>query len=59
MIDNKEYDLICSYENDLVAEIVRETTSPEHVKKQPFSIIKVSENGETDAPLLELSLIHI
>lgn len=53
LIDNKEYDLICSYENDLVAEIVRETTSPEHVKKQPFCIIKVSENGETDAPLLE------
>ncbi len=47
-----EYDLVCSYEGDLVATVERECTSLEQVKKQPFQIIKVANNGETDAELL-------
>ena len=53
-IDTEEHDLKCDYEGDLVAEVARESTSEEQVKKQPFQLIKVSDNGEdTEAPLLE------
>ena len=52
LADETEYDLVCSYEGDLVATVERDCTSPEQVKKQPFQIIKAANNGETDAPLL-------
>lgn len=54
LIDEAEYDLHCSYEGDLVATVERSCTSLEQVKKQPFQMIKVSDNGEdTEAPVLE------
>ena len=38
---------------DLVAELSRSTTSAEQVIKQPFQLIKVSDNGDdTEAGLL-------
>ena len=40
LADENEYDLVCSYEGDLVATVERDCTSPEQVKKQPFQIIK-------------------
>lgn len=53
LLDEEEHDIICDYENDLVAEVTRSTESKEQVKKQPFQMIKVSDNGEdTEAPLL-------
>lgn len=52
LADEKEYDLSCSYEGDLVAIVERSCTSPEQVKKQPFQIIKAANNGNTDAELL-------
>lgn len=53
LADENEYDLVCSYEGDLVATVERDCTSPEQVKKQPFQIIKAANNGETDAELLK------
>ncbi len=54
LLDETEYDVICDYENDLVAEISRSAKSLEQVKKQPFQLIKVSDNGEdTEEPVLE------
>lgn len=53
LADENEYDLVCSYEGDLVATVERDCTSPEQVKKQPFQIIKAANNGNTDAALLE------
>lgn len=53
LADENEYDLVCSYEGDLVAIVERDCTSPEQVKKQPFQIIKAANNGETDAELLK------
>ncbi len=52
LVDKSEYDLVCNYENDLVATIERDCTSLEQVKKQPFQIIKAIDNGNTDADLL-------
>lgn len=52
LADETEYDLVCSYEGDLVATVERDCTSPEQVKKQPFQIIKAADNGKTDADLL-------
>lgn len=51
--DEKEHDLVCSYEGDLVATVKRDCTSPEQIKKQPFQIIKAANNGHTDADLLK------
>lgn len=52
-MDEEEHDLVCDYEGDMVAEVSRSTTSMEQVIKQPFQLIKVSDNGEdTEAPLL-------
>ena len=45
--------MVCDYEGDLVAEVSRSTTSAEQVIKQPFQLIKVSDNGDdTEAGLL-------
>lgn len=53
LLDEEEHDLTCDYEGDLVAEVLRSTVSKEQVIKQPFQIIKVSDNGEdTESPLL-------
>ncbi len=52
LADEAEYDLVCSYEGDLVAAVERDCTSLEQVKKQPFQLIKAANNGETDAELL-------
>lgn len=54
LLDETEHDVVCDYEGDLVAEVSRSTTSEEQVMKQPFQLIKVSDNGDdTEAPLLE------
>lgn len=47
LLDETEHDLICDYEGDRVAEITRSSVSKEHVKKQPFQLIKISV-GDTD-----------
>ncbi|MCQ4756921.1 SpaA isopeptide-forming pilin-related protein [Enterocloster bolteae] len=53
LLDEEEHDVVCDYENDLVAEVSRSTKSAEQVIKQPFQLIKVSDNGDdTEAPLL-------
>lgn len=52
LADEKEHDLVCSYEGDLKATVERECTSLEQVKKQPFQIIKAANNEKTDADLL-------
>ena len=53
LLDEEEHDVICDYENDLVAEVSRSTKSTEQVIKQPFQLIKVSDNGDdTEEPLL-------
>lgn len=53
LLDEEEHDVMCDYEGDLVAEVSRSTTSLEQVMKQPFQLIKVSDNGDdTEAPLL-------
>ena len=46
LLDEEEHDVVCDYEGDLVAEVSRSTTSAEQVIKQPFQLIKVSDNGE-------------
>ena len=52
--DTEAHDIECSYEGDLVAEVGREFTSSEQVKKQPFQLIKISDDGEeTEGKLLE------
>lgn len=53
LLDKTEYDLSCEYEGDMKAEIAKTVTSEEEVIKQPFQLIKVSDNGDdTEAPLL-------
>ncbi len=53
LLDEEEHDVVCDYEGDLVAEVSRSTTSAEQVIKQPFQIIKISDNGDdTEAPVL-------
>ena len=53
LADEEEHDLVCNYEGDLVAEVKRDCLSLEQVMKQPFQIIKVANNGKTDADLLK------
>ena len=53
LLDEEEHDVVCDYEGDLVAEVSRSATSAEQVIKQPFQLIKVSDNGDdTEAGLL-------
>lgn len=53
LLDEEEHDLVCDYEGGLVTEVFRSTISTEQVIKQPFQLIKVSDNGDdTEAPLL-------
>lgn len=54
LLDEVEYDLHCDYEGDLTATVEKSCVSLEQVKKQPFQLIKVSDDGEdTEAPLLK------
>ena len=54
LLDEEEHDLVCNYEGDLVAEVTRSTVSAEVVMRQPFQLIKVSDDGEeTNAPLVK------
>jgi len=53
LLDEKEYDLDCAYEGDLVKTVKKTTTSKEQVIKQPFQVIKAANNGKTDADLLK------
>ena len=53
LLDENEYDLDCSYEGDLVKTVERSTESQEQVMKQPFQVIKVANDGNTDAELLK------
>ena len=52
LVDETEYDLNLTSEGDTVKTVKKEVTSKEQVIKQPFQIIKVSNNGDTDAQLL-------
>ena len=54
VLDEEEHDVVCNYEGDLVAEVIRTVVSRENVISQPFQLIKVSDDGnKTDAPLVE------
>ena len=54
VLDETEYDVTCNYEGDLVAEVKRSVVVYEQVIRQPFQLIKISDNGkETNAPLVE------
>ena len=53
LLDEKEYDLDCTYEGDLVKTVKKTATSKEQVIKQPFQVIKAANNGKTDADLLK------
>ena len=51
--DEEKHNISATYEGDTVSEVVRESTVKEQVKKQPFQLIKVSDDGkETEEPLL-------
>lgn len=52
LLDEKEYDLFCDYEGDLAETVERTAICLEQVIRQPFQIIKASNNGKTDADLL-------
>ena len=54
LLDEEEHDVICDYEGDTIPQVVRNAKSKEQVIKQPFQLIKVSDNGDdTEAPLLK------
>ncbi|HIR27254.1 MAG TPA: hypothetical protein IAB84_04705 [Candidatus Choladousia intestinigallinarum] len=53
LLDGKEYDISCTWENDQTPVIERKVTVEEQVKKQPFQLIKISQEGTDDAPLLQ------
>lgn len=51
-LSTEEYDVACTYEGDEVPVVEKECTVKEDVIKQPFQLIKVANNGKTDADLL-------
>ena len=53
LLDSEEYDVDCSYEGATVTTVERTAISKEDVIKQPFQIIKATNNGKTDAELLK------
>ena len=53
LVDSKEYDIECNYEGANVLVVERSVISKEDVMKQPFQVIKASNNGKTDADLLK------
>lgn len=53
LLDEKEHDIVCDYEGDMIPQVLRSGKSTEQVFKQPFQLIKVSDDGkETEAELL-------
>ena len=53
LLDEKEYDIDCAYEGDLVKTVNKACSSKEQVITQPFQVIKAANNGKTDADLLQ------
>ena len=45
--------MACLWENDQTLTIEKSVTIGEQVKKQPFQLIKISQEGADDAPLLK------
>ena len=45
-VDTTEYDVNLTYEGQEVAEVTRDLTVQEQVKKQAFQLIKISEDGD-------------
>jgi LPXTG-motif cell wall-anchored protein len=52
LLDEEEHNVDCTYEGGNVATVERTVESSEQVIKQPFQLIKVANNGKTDADLL-------
>lgn len=53
LLDETEYDIVCDYEGDMIPQVLRDAKSRERVIKQPFQLIKVSDDGkDTEADLL-------
>ena len=53
-LDETEHEIDCNYEGDHVLEVSRGTVSREQVKKQPFQLIKISDDGmNTEGTLLK------
>ena len=54
LLDEEEHDIICDYEGDSISQVLRSAVSKEQVMKQPFQLIKISDNGnETERNLLK------
>lgn len=54
VLDEKEHEVNCNYEGDMITEVTRSIVSKEKVISQPFQLIKISDTGkETNAPLVE------
>ena len=53
LLDTMEYDVDCTQGETAGTMIIGSRTVKEQVIKQPFQIIKVANNGKTDADLLE------
>ena len=53
VLDETEHEVDCSYEGATVPTVERTAVCKETVIKQPFQIIKVANNGKTDADLLQ------
>lgn len=53
LLDEEEHDVNCDYEGDQVETVKRNTVSKEDVIKQPFQLIKATDNDKTDADLLK------
>lgn len=51
-LDPTEYDITLSYENQNVSVITKNLTVKEKVISQPFSLIKISDNGSGESDLL-------
>ena len=45
-VDPTEYEVDLAYEGQEVAEVTRDLTVQEQVKKQAFQLIKISEDGD-------------
>ena len=53
-VDPTEYEVDLAYEGQEVAEVTRDLTVQEQVKKQAFQLIKISEDGDqTETDLVE------
>ena len=60
LADESEYDLVCSYEGDLVVTVERSCTSPEQVKSSRSSLSKQPITArQTQIFLKGRDLLHI